>query len=354
MGSRAVYVRVGVLIVIGIAAVVALVLFLGGANFRNAFKLETYFNESVQGLNVGAPVTYLGVTIGRVTDIGLVSAEYFRNAPANLRRATYRMVFVRFVIDPNRVGRTLTPGRIEDAVKAGFRTRIMTQGITGLSNLGLDFVNPQRYPPLEVPWSPRYPYVPSIPSTISQVQTAAEQIANQLKSIDFRDMATALLGLMDTLQKELTTGQTHQTLAATQALLSSLQNAVDQANLPELAGGIREDTEALGALLRGGKLEAIGTNADKAAAQIAAVAKTLPPLIAALSQTAARTNTTTAEFERRMIPILQNLAATASNLREVSETLRAYPAGALFGGPPPRNNNANANVNGNVNSGRGR
>lgn len=351
MGSRAIYLRVGILIVIGIGAVVALVLFLSGENFRNAIQMETYFNESVQGLNVGAPVTYLGVTIGRVTDIGLVSAEYFRNAPPNLRRATYRMVFVRFVIDPRRVGRTLSDTRIEEAVKAGFRARVMTQGITGISNLGLDFVNPQKFPPLEVPWSPRYPYVPSIPSTISQVQTAAEQIANQLKSIDFKGMATALVGLIETLQQELKTGQTHQTLAATQALVSSLQSAVDQADLPGLASGIRQDTDALSALLRGGKLEAIGVNADKAAAEIAAVARTLPPLLAALSQTAERTNTTTAEFERRMIPILQDLAATASNLRETSDALRAYPAGALFGGPPPRRNNATGNVN---SSGNGR
>lgn len=346
MGSRAIYLRVGVLIVIGIAALVGLVLFLGGENLRNAVEMETYFNESVQGLSVGAPVSYLGVTVGRVTDIGLVSAEYFRNAPTNLRRATYRMVVVRFVVSPNRIGRSLSEARIADAVKVGFRARIVTQGITGISYLALDFVNPQQFPPLEVPWAPRFPYVPSAPSTFSQVQTAAEQLAIQLQSIDFKDIATALLGLIQQLQQELKGGATYQTLAAIRTLVTRLNEAIDKADLPGLAAGIRKDSGALSALLQGGKLESIGTNADKAAAEIAAVTRTLPPLVTTLSRTAERTDTTTADFERRMIPILRDLAATASNLRDTTDTLRAYPAGALFGGPPPRA--------GGVNSGGGR
>lgn len=336
MGSRAVYVRVGLLIVVGIAAVVALVLFLSGENLQNATEMETYFGESVQGLNVGAPVNYLGVTVGRVTSIGLVSAEYFRNAPANIRRGTYRMVVVRFGVSANRFGRSLTPERIADAVKAGFRTRIVTQGITGISYLALDFVNPQTFPPVQVPWAPRYPYIPSVPSTFSQVQSAAEQLANQLKDIDLRDIAASLLGLMQALQQELKGGQAYQTLSAMQTLLNHLNEAVDKADLPALASGIREDSAALSALLQSGKLEAIGNNADKAAAEIAGVTRTLPPLVTALSRTAQRTDTATADFERRMIPILRDLAATAANLRQTTDALRAYPAGVLFGGPPPR------------------
>ncbi len=346
MGSRAIYLRVGLLIVIGIAAVVGLVLFLGGENLQNATQMETYFSESVQGLSVGAPVSYLGVTVGRVTDIGLVTAEYFRNAPTTLRRATYRMVVVRFVVSANRIGRSLSEARIADAVKIGFRARIVTQGITGISYLALDFVNPAQFPPLEVPWAPRYPYVPSAPSTFSQVQSAAEQLADQLKDIDFRDIAAALLGLIQELQQEVKGGEAHQTLAATRTLVSHLNEVIEKADLAGLAAGIRQDSAALSALLRGGKLEAIGTNADKAAAEIAAVTRALPPLVTTLSRTAERTDTATADFERSMIPILRDLAATASNLRETTDTLRAYPAGVLFGGPPPRQ--------GGVNSGGGR
>ncbi len=58
----------------------------------------------MQGLEVGAAVKYRGVTIGRVTDIGLTSAEYGGRQPIQLERNTYRLVFVRYAVDTKKVG----------------------------------------------------------------------------------------------------------------------------------------------------------------------------------------------------------------------------------------------------------
>ena len=98
----------------------------------------------MQGLEVGAPVKYRGVTIGRVTDIGLVSAEYGgRPADRESRRQTYRLVFVRFEVDTSKIGPV---PETAEAVKLGLRARLASQGITGLSYIELDFVDPTRYP----------------------------------------------------------------------------------------------------------------------------------------------------------------------------------------------------------------
>ena len=98
--SRAAFLRVGLLVVAGIGLVIGLVWFFGGARLAHGTLYESYFREFVQGLEVGAPVKYRGVTVGRVTELGLVSAEYgSRNAPVQIDRQTYRLVFVRFVVD---------------------------------------------------------------------------------------------------------------------------------------------------------------------------------------------------------------------------------------------------------------
>ena len=230
MGGRGMFLRVGLLVLVGIGAVIGVVLFLGGNNFSNGVELETYFRELVEGLDVGAPVNYLGVTLGRVTDIGLVTAEYGEGAPVDIRRATYRLVYVRFVINPRKIGRVLTPADVESAIAAGLRTRVASQGITGISYLSLDFLNPEQYPAVAVPWKPEYPYVPSVPSTFAQVQSAAERISSQLEQIDFKAIAEGLLGLTQTLQRELTSGEAHQTLTAATALLGALQTTLEKAD----------------------------------------------------------------------------------------------------------------------------
>src|SRR5580692_8231124 len=99
--GRAVFLRVGLLILGGWALVVGLVWFFAGEKVSRGIAFETYFGESVEGLEVGAPVKYRGVTVGRVTETGLVTAEYgSRTGPAQIDRQTYRLVFVRFMVDP--------------------------------------------------------------------------------------------------------------------------------------------------------------------------------------------------------------------------------------------------------------
>ncbi|MGH7056664.1 MAG: MlaD family protein [Acetobacteraceae bacterium] len=336
-GSRPMYLRVGILVLVGLAAIVALVLFLSNASFSQGVEVETYFDESVQGLSVGAPVKYLGVTLGHVADIGLVAAQYGQHVPLDIRRATYRRVYVRFTVNPGKLGHKITNSGIADAVNAGLRARIASQGITGLSYLTLDFVSPTLYPATHVPWKPLYPPIPSMPSTISQVQTAAEKVANELGKIDFKDLAQSLIAITHSLQTELASGgNANQTLVSAQQLLKSLQATLQKADLPGLTTSLRATADAVGKLAANKQLQQTLANTDRASAEMAEVAKSLPPLIAALSRTAGRTDTATAEVERRLVPMLADLQATASNLRETTNELRSYPAGALFGRPPPR------------------
>lgn len=336
-GSRPLYFRVGALVLVGAAAIVALVLFLSSASFTKGVEAETYFNESVQGLSVGAPVKYLGVTLGRVEDIGLVSAAYGQNVPLDIRRATYRRVYVRFTLEPSKLGHAITDPRLEEAVNAGLRARVAAQGITGLSYLALDFVSPTAYPAAAVPWKPRYPTIPSMPSTISQVQGAAEKVAQSLEQIDFKDLANSLIAITRSLQTQLASGgSASQTLDAAKQLFEALQGTLQQADLPGLVASLRANADAVGKLADNQALQQTLTNTEQATAAMTKAVQALPPLIAALSRTANRGDTATAELERRLTPMLADLQATVSNLREMTAELRSYPAGALFGRPPPR------------------
>jgi ABC-type transporter Mla subunit MlaD len=327
------FLRVGLLILAGIGALVGLVLFLSGDRLNEGVPYETYFRESVQGLEVGAPVKYRGVTIGRVTDIGLVSAEYSRDEPLDIQRSTYRLVFVRFAINPARVGRLPDT---ETAVKTGLRARVASQGITGLSYIELDFVNPSQYPPQTVPWTPRAEYIPSMPSTFTQVQDAAQQFLAKLNQVDIGALSQSLVGLLEDLRLDLASGDAHLALSRASELLDTLRQTLASLDLPKLTADLRSTSSSVRELVQGKELRTLLPNLTVAADRLSVAAGKLPALLAGLETTARHAGSSTADIQQSLVPLLRDMQATAANLRETTEALRQYPAQVLLGGPPPR------------------
>ncbi len=63
--------------------------------------METYFNESVQGLDIGSKMKYRGVVIGEVTRISFTYVKYEQDKPMNQRK---RYVLVEAQLEPRLVG----------------------------------------------------------------------------------------------------------------------------------------------------------------------------------------------------------------------------------------------------------
>ncbi|MGH7211432.1 MAG: MlaD family protein, partial [Acetobacteraceae bacterium] len=230
MGGRASSLRVGLLILGGVAVLLALVWFLRGGQVNNGTLFVTYFSESVQGLEVGSKVEYRGVTVGRVTQLGVVSAVH-GTEQQNVSDPMFRQVYARYIVDTTRIGHF--PSVVE-AVRVGLRAKLNTQLITGLSYIDLDFVDPAGYPVPTLPWKPTAEFVPSIPSTFARVQNAGQQLLAKLDKVDVAQLVTSLTKLSDNLDKELESGDLHQTLASANGLFASADTAVKAADLPAL------------------------------------------------------------------------------------------------------------------------
>ena len=328
---RASYLRVGLMIVVSVALAVALVLFLGRNRVTGGLGFESYFSESVQGLDVGSPVKFRGVSLGQVTDIALAAAVY-REA-TNVAAAANRRVIVRFVIDPKRLGPTPNMTR---AIEAGLRARLASQGITGLAYLELDFVDAARFPVPPVPWTPELPVIPSMPSTISQFQDAAQALAAKLQNVDIARLATSVQELVDDARRQISTGQLNSTLAEATALLQTIRIAVEQADVPGLAAELRGATAAVRQLAGGDQSRELLEATTKSASALSQAVTKLPALINSLETAVKRVNSGAADAQSELGPILRDARAAASSLRDTSEALRRYP-GSVLSGPPPRN-----------------
>ncbi len=331
MESQGVFLRVGALIVLGLGLLIGIVWFLGGQRFGHGEVYESYFKESVQGLEVGAPVKYRGVTVGRVTAIGLASAEY-GHSPADMDRSAYREVFVRYLVDTAKIGPVPD---LKSAIRLGLRARIVSQVLTGVGYIELDYVSPLVYPASVPPWRPQAEYIPSVPSTFTQVQDAAQALLAKLDKIDLDRLSRSLQTLVDTLQGELVSGDVHKTLAAAQGLLQTARTSVQEADLPGLSAELRRTAAALGGVVRDPALARTLANSAKASGQLVRLTGQMSGLVARLQAAVAAGSDGVSQLNARLTPILRDLRGTAANLRATTDSLRQYP-GQLLSGPPPQ------------------
>jgi paraquat-inducible protein B len=160
---------------------------LGGRGlFKEPLLLETYFDESVQGLEVGSPVKLRGVQIGTVSQIGFVEDFYlFENRQEELEHGRKILVLMKVVSPPQaEISMEERLENISESIEAGLRLRIAASGITGTSFVQADFVSPERFPPMEIPWTPDNLYIPSAPSTMAAISSAAERLVDRLEELD--------------------------------------------------------------------------------------------------------------------------------------------------------------------------
>jgi ABC-type transporter Mla subunit MlaD len=325
MASKNAALRVGMFVLCGAIGLLAVVFFLSGSVLHPGTPYETYFQESVQGLDVGTAVKFRGVTIGKVTDVGLVTAEYPPPNGNYKNEKVYRQVVVRFSVDPRKIGSAVN---IKQAIAHGLRVQIAPQGITGLAYMELTFVSPTQYPVTPVPWTPESPVLPSIPSTLTQVYDAAEQILSSFSKVDLGKMVDDLSQLTATLTQEVTSGDAHRAIANANTLLVNLNSQVTAADLPGTTAAARN-------LVDGAQTRQILSQLSQTTQQLSKVSAQLPALIASSQTTINQASETTADLQSQLQPVLQNLQTTAASLNALTQQVKNNPAQVLLGAQPP-------------------
>ena len=81
------YFRLGLFVAVSLSVLAAGLFLLGGRKlFQPTFTFETYFDKSVSGLELGAPVRFRGVPLGQVMEIVTSSAAYEKDVPLEKRK----------------------------------------------------------------------------------------------------------------------------------------------------------------------------------------------------------------------------------------------------------------------------
>ena len=235
MTTQTNYFKIGLFTAISLALVILFLVFLGASNlFKPSQLAETYFDESVQGLNVGSPVKYRGVTVGEVTAIGMVNALY-NTSNATLSNQEQRYIYVQFSLSQqlrhDETNQENVKKIINSYVENGLRASLATQDLVGNAYLSLNFSEDKTTPTLPISWTPNSIYIPSIQSTLSQVTDNLSSIAAQLNQIDFAKIMNDFDQLTLSLEKSVKDAQTDHLSQKLSDTLTETSTAMRQLNL---------------------------------------------------------------------------------------------------------------------------
>ena len=315
------HVRFGAFVLVTGCVLVAVVFLLGGRKlFQPTFTFETYFDESVAGLALGAQVSFRGVPLGHVTEILTSAATYEADVPL-IRRRQY--IVVRAEVDFSAEEAEQLKQDAVQMVERGLRAQTQLAGITGQQYLAIDYVDPAKYPPLKFEWTPKNTYVPSAPSAAGAIIASAQTFMASLNEADIQTLAQNLNTLVANLDRKLNEVPVAELSANANDVLTSASAAFERIDRILAAAPIDQTLRKLdSAATRIDALLADDGDVDRMVTHIDEMAQRLAALIG------------DNQYDVRVI--VQDLHVTADNLRELSETVKHYPAGALVAGPPDR------------------
>ncbi len=313
-----------------------------GVLFRDVTRAVMFFDGSVGGLQVGAPVTFRGVAVGEVSEIQIVYEP---------GRQEFRIP-VSAQLYPDRIQHLSTSPRetkLKDLIGMGLRAQLQMQSfITGQLSIQLDFIPESPLPPAGASlamFRPGVQEIPTIPTPIQRIQKSIEQIPldevirdarETLASIrdilaspaipdiiaNLRQVSQDTVGIANRVDAKLITigAQAERTLKELRTLLAHAD-----AQIKPFGAAILE-TRTLA--------QNLNRHIDPLASEINRTADELRSTLRQSETTLAHIGRLTAdnsEMRHHLSLVMTELAATARSLRALTDYLERHPDALLRG-----------------------
>ncbi len=257
---------IGVFVLGAVALAVGALVALGsGMFFIKKFNCIMYFENSVSGLEVGAPVLFRGVPIGAVKEIS-IEAD-----PARMH--FYIPVVAEIIAGKVKWVSQPTPGQGESSVNVhtehgsdllkelidkGLRAQLVTQSfVTGQLAVSLDLMPDT---PARLVGENKLPEIPTVPS-------AFERLAQTLKQLPLQELVDRLIGAVTGIEKLVNSPE-----------IAAMPHKIDKA--------LNTGTDLLHDIR--GKVDPLAKSLDEAIANYSDLAKHLDSRTAGLSTTASK------------------------------------------------------------------
>jgi phospholipid/cholesterol/gamma-HCH transport system substrate-binding protein len=285
----------------------------------------TYFDESVQGLEVDSPVKYRGVFTGRVESIGV--------APDS------KVIKVILKIESGQ--------KLDQNILA----QLKSVGITGSMFVELDQKRagePDQSPALSFP--SEYPIIASKPSEISGLIGGFEEVLNQIKALDLEEISVKIKTTLDNINQSVDDADVERISDTINSSFEKMEQILADQRWDRILASAETAGQSVNRLLdkadrtlvrvQGiviGKEETIKTALDNFSRAMENANILLNKGTSLLNKGTALVSGTDAsisELMHHLVVAAHNLEMASESLNQLMELLADHPSQLLFGDPP--------------------
>lgn len=312
---------IGAFIVGAIALIfVALLFFSGGKFFSEKEKVIMYFEGSVQGLQIGAPVKLKGVELGQITDIQI----NFQNDNKTIVNAVTADLVMKRI---NSKGTRINSSFFDEAIKNGMRAQLNFQSfLTGLLYVELDF-----YPDTPVKLYGLQNDYRELPT----VATQFEELSKSFAEMDIKGTVSHINDVAIELNNIIKSGQIQTTIKNINNAAVSIEKTSNSVNLriTQLSQNIEKTRTEIDKLLA-----ELNARTPELAKSIDKSLKDLSYSLEQVNKTAASIDGTVSEdapLINQLNTTLNEISRSAQAFRSLTETLEQQPESVLRGKTSP-------------------
>lgn len=179
MVSNKTKLAVGIFVISGLLILIVSLLWLSTTHlYKKGNLYAAYFDESIQGLEVGSSVKYRGINVGRIKSIEIAENSRYIEVVMEINKD--------FTLPENTVA------------------KLTSVGITGFIYVELDLLEKNTEGGILIPdFVANYEVIPTVKSDLDQIMQSLSDITREFKSVKVSEIADNINNLLNTIQEAL-------------------------------------------------------------------------------------------------------------------------------------------------------
>lgn len=229
--------------------------------FRDKVYFTSLFDESVQGLEKGAPVKFRGVTIGEVRRIAIRPVDNLIQVDMEGILASVEPGWQRADTVPAKKRekqKKFFKNMLTQGIKNGLRCKLEMAGITGVMFIEIDYIKKENLPHVSyIPPKKAQYFIPSVPSTISQIMEQFQTAITKVASIDFENISKSLESSLNSIESHLNNpkinesiDEMHKITVNVNKTIKNINETLSKKEMKVIVGKIKNSIKSFNTLLK--------------------------------------------------------------------------------------------------------